>query len=63
MTYVISEGTLLGSYMFHNIIPWDDDIDMNIHFRDYQKLKKYVYQDPDFRKVLGVASGRNEPGE
>ena len=31
---------MLGSYFFHDIIPWDDDIDVLVDFRDYPKFKR-----------------------
>ena len=38
--YVLCAVTLLGSYMYHDIIPWDDDLDLMVDFRDYPKLKR-----------------------
>ena len=36
----MADGTLLGSYFFHDVIPWDDDMDIMVDYHDYPRLKK-----------------------
>ena len=37
ITYGMCDGTLLGSFMMHDMIPWDDDVDMMISRKDMNK--------------------------
>ena len=40
ITYFMADGTLLGSYLFHDVIPWDDDLDLMVRLEDYPRLKQ-----------------------
>ena len=52
ITYILSDGTLLGSYLYHDMLPWDDDIDIRVAYKDYPKLKQFVYKNPSIKKYL-----------
>ena len=59
ITYVMVDGTLLGSYVTHDVLPWDDELDFLIRNSDKKKIvnllqdtKKY----PDHQVVLAKAS-------
>ena len=38
ITYILAYGTLLGSYISHDILPWDDDLDLLVKLSDKEKL-------------------------
>ena len=37
ITYILCDGTLLGSFLMHDMIPWDDDLDVMVARRDMAK--------------------------
>ena len=40
ITYMLAHGTLLGSYVMHDMLPWDDDLDIFVNIDDLAKLKR-----------------------
>ncbi|MGN1407834.1 LicD family protein [Lactobacillus sp.] len=47
LTYTLSGGSVLGTIRHQGFIPWDDDIDVNMPRKDFNKLKEV------FAKELG----------
>ena len=57
--YIMADGTLLGAYVMHDIIAWDDDADFLVSYEDYPKLKQ-LYQNDRFQETFSV-HGYNDP--
>lgn len=47
LRYYITAGTLLGAVRHKGFIPWDDDVDVAMPRRDYDRLAKIMRQKPD----------------
>lgn len=39
VTFTMWQGTVLGSYMTHGLLPWDDDIDFAVRWTEMPKVK------------------------
>jgi len=44
ISFILCDGSLLGSYVMHDMIPWDDDIDIMVRLNDIHKVKLLLSQ-------------------
>ncbi len=66
LTYTLSDGSLIGAVRHNGFIPWDDDVDVSMPRKDYEKLKsiidqlpdEYIFQDEFIDKGFGFSWGK-----
>ena len=61
LRYYIIAGTMLGAVRHSGFIPWDDDIDVGMPRRDYEKLREISKKPNENGKYIFEYPGKDNP--
>ena len=61
LTYWLAYGGLIGAVRHKGFIPWDDDIDLMMPRKDFDRLQKMTQEDFGVREPYFLQNLKNEP--
>ena len=57
LSFFISGGTAIGALRHGGFVPWDDDIDVCLPRKDYDRLIEVLESDPAMMEIQNCQSG------
>ncbi|MDY2837399.1 MAG: LicD family protein [Bilifractor sp.] len=63
LNYCMGGGSCLGAVRHHGFIPWDDDVDINIPRRDYERLMEIFDRELGDRYCLNTPEKTHDHGQ